>query len=267
MKKILFIAQEILPYVKSSQMAVAGREIPQSVQESGYEIRTFMPRWGNINERRNQLHEVIRLSGLNIIVDDSDHPLIIKVASIQPARMQVYFIDNDDYFFKRQMLADENGAEYSDNTERAVFYARGVLETVKKLRWAPDIIHCHGWISSLVPYFIKEAYADEPTFMNAKVVFSAYDEFPQLAPAANFPNAITYRNASPKAVESKNIDLTKPEALAQMAAAFADGLILSTDNEMLRAYAAGQNVPTIECEGTKASTPGIIDFYKQVAGE
>ena len=138
---------------------------------------------------------------------------------------------------------------------------------MKKLRWAPDIIHCHGWISSLVPYFIKEAYADEPTFMNAKVVFSAYDEFPQLAPTANFPNAITYRNASPKAVESKNIDLTKPQALAQMAAAFADGLILSTDNEMLRAYAAGQNVPTIECEGTKASTPGIIDFYKQVAGE
>ena len=113
MKKVLFITQEIIPYVKSSQMAIAGREIPQGVQENGFEIRTFMPRWGNINERRNQLHEVIRLSGLNIIVDDSDHPLIIKVASIQPARMQVYFIDNDDYFYKRQMLNDENGNEIS----------------------------------------------------------------------------------------------------------------------------------------------------------
>lgn len=267
MKKILFITQEILPYVKSSQMAIAGREIPQSVQENGYEIRTFMPRWGNINERRNQLHEVIRLSGLNIIVDDSDHPLIIKVASIQQARMQVYFIDNDDYFFKRQMLNDENGVEYPDNTERAVFYARGVLETVKKLRWAPDIIHCHGWISSIVPFFIKEAYADEPTFQNAKVVFSAYDEFPQLPPAENFPSAVSYRSATPKAIAPKGIDLTQPEAIAQMAVAFSDGLILSTQNDALKTFAQEQNVPLIECEGTKANTPAIIEFYNKVFGE
>ena len=134
-KKILFITQEMTPYVPDSELAAMGRELPQEIQEKGREIRTFMPKWGNINERRNQLHEVIRLSGMNLIIDDTDHPLIIKVASIQAARMQVYFIDNDDYFLKRLMALDENGNEYEDNSERAIFYARGVLETVKKLRW------------------------------------------------------------------------------------------------------------------------------------
>jgi starch synthase len=130
-KKILFITQEMVPYVAESPVATAGRVLPQSIQESGFEIRNFMPRWGIINERRNQLHEVIRLSGMNIIIDDTDHPLVIKVPSIQSARMQVYFIDNDDFFHKRLMMYDEKGVEYSDNIERAVFYARGVLETVK----------------------------------------------------------------------------------------------------------------------------------------
>ena len=126
-KKILFINQELLPYVPESALATAGRKLPQAIQDGGREIRTFMPKWGNINERRNQLHEVIRLSGLNIVIDDTDHPLIIKVASIQAARMQVYFIDNDDYFHKRLMMTDEDGKEYEDNAERAIFYARGVL--------------------------------------------------------------------------------------------------------------------------------------------
>ncbi|MCI7781473.1 MAG: glycogen/starch synthase [Bacteroidales bacterium] len=267
MKKVLFITQEIIPYVKSSQMAIAGREIPQGVQENGFEIRTFMPRWGNINERRNQLHEVIRLSGLNIIVDDSDHPLIIKVASIQPARMQVYFIDNDDYFYKRQMLNDENGNEYADNTERAVFYARGVLETVKKLRWTPDIIHCHGWISSIVPLFLKEAYQDEPTFQNAKIIFSAYDEMPQITPAENFPRAIAFRNVNLKKIAEKGIDLSKPESLGQLAAAYADGIIFSTQNEELQHFAENNGKEFIHCEGNKENVPNIIDFYNKVCGE
>ena len=149
--KVLFITQEITPYVSESEMANIGRNLPQAIQEKGREIRTFMPKWGNINERRNQLHEVIRLSGMNLIIDDTDHPLIIKVASIQSARMQVYFIDNDDYFQNRMQTTDENGIEYDDNDSRAVFYARGVLETVKKLRWCPDVIHCHGWMTALAP--------------------------------------------------------------------------------------------------------------------
>ena len=135
-----------------------GRFLPQAIQEKGREIRTFMPKWGNVNERRNQLHEVIRLSGMNLIIDDTDHPLIIKVASIQAARMQFTSLTMTTISSNRQMVADENGVEYKDNDERAIFYARGVLETVKKLRWCPDIIHCQGWMSAFVPLYIKKAY-------------------------------------------------------------------------------------------------------------
>lgn len=266
-KKILFITQEIAPYVSTSQMAIAGREIPQSEQENGHEIRTFMPRWGHINERRNQLHEVIRLSGMNIIIDNSDHPLIIKVASIQPARMQVYFIDNDDYFHKRQMMLDENGEEYTDNIERAVFYARGVLETVKKLRWAPDVIHCHGWISSIIPLYIKYAYQDDPTFKDAKVIFSAYDEEPQKKPASNANRAINYRGATPEIVAGQGIDLTSPESLCQMAVAFSDGFIQSGSNASLTEFASAKAIPTIEVPGEKSSAKAIADFYDEIFGE
>ena len=156
-KKVLFINQEITPYVPETEMSILGRDLPQKTQEAGFEIRTFMPKWGTINERRGQLHEVIRLSGMNLIIDETDHPLIIKVASIPTSRLQIYFIDNDDYFQKRQMSANESGDDYADNGERAIFYARGVLETVKKLRWTPDIIVCQGWISAVVPFYIKKA--------------------------------------------------------------------------------------------------------------
>jgi len=155
-KKILYISQEITPYLPENDMSEISRYLPQGIQERGREIRTFMPRYGCVNERRNQLHEVIRLSGMNLVINDTDHPLIIKVASIQAARMQVYFIDNEDYFHRKCILADDNGIEFPDNDERAVFFARGVLETVIKLRWAPDIIHCHGWLTSLVPLYIKK---------------------------------------------------------------------------------------------------------------
>ena len=144
--KVLFISQEITPYLPESEMSKIGRYLPQGIQERGREIRTFMPKYGSINERRNQLHEVIRLSGMNLIIDDTDHPLIIKVASIQAARMQVYFIDNEDYFQRKHVVSDSKGEEFTDNDERSIFFARGVLETVKKLRWAPDIVHCHGYL-------------------------------------------------------------------------------------------------------------------------
>jgi len=175
-KKILYISQEIMPYLPESEMSEIGRYLPQGVQERGCEIRTFMPRYGCVNERRNQLHEVIRLSGMNLIINDTDHPLIIKVASIQAARMQVYFIDNEDYFQHKYILTDSKGEELVDNDERAIFFARGVLETVIKLRWSPDIIHCNGWFTSLVPLFIKKYYYNDPLFRNSKVVYSVYDE-------------------------------------------------------------------------------------------
>jgi starch synthase len=177
-KKVLFISSEITPYLPETEMSKKSRFLPQGIQERGKEIRTFMPRYGCVNERRNQLHEVIRLSGMNLIIDDTDHPLIIKVASIQSARMQVYFIDNEDYFQRKHVLKDPKGNEFADNDERAIFFARGVLETVIKLRWAPDLIHCHGWLTSLVPLYIKKAYNDDPLFVNSKVVYSVYhDDF------------------------------------------------------------------------------------------
>ena len=173
--KVLFVSQEITPYLPENEMSHIGRYLPQGIQETGKEIRTFMPRYGNINERRNQLHEVIRLSGMNLIIDDTDHPLIIKVASIQSARMQVYFIDNEDYFSRKSMVKDGNGMHYKDNDERMIFFARGVLETVRKLRWSPDLVHCHGWFTSLVPLYLKKAYREDPLFSTSRVVFSLYD--------------------------------------------------------------------------------------------
>jgi len=178
--KILYVTQEITPYLKESHLGLIGRHLPQGIQEKGKEIRTFMPRYGSINERRNQLHEVIRLSGMNLVINDADHPLIIKVASIQSARMQIYFIDNEDYFHRKSVIRDKNDRFFDDNDERMVFYSRGVLETVKKLGWAPSVVHCHGWIASLVPFYVKTAYRENPIFSEARIVISLYDDhFPE----------------------------------------------------------------------------------------
>ena len=163
-KKVLFISQVIEPYVPETPMSRLGKVIPQSIQDMGNEIRTFQPKWGNINERRNQLHEVIRLSGLNVIIDDTDHPLLIKVASLQSAHIQVYFIDSEDFFNKRLAEGDSKTKEYDDNYERSIFYTRSVIETIKKQRWYPDVIHCQGWISGTAPFFIRAAYQDELPF-------------------------------------------------------------------------------------------------------
>ena len=175
-ERVLYVSQEVTPYLPESVIGTIGRHLPQGTQERGREIRTFMPRFGCINERRNQLHEVIRLSGMNLIVDDTDHPLIIKVASIQPARMQVYFIDNEEYFQRKFFLSGRDGKFFSDNDERAIFFCRGVVETVKKLGWAPDVIHCNGWMTALLPFLIKTVYKDDPLFMNSKIVYSVYND-------------------------------------------------------------------------------------------
>ena len=174
--RILFISQEIYPYLAEEMpVRLLNRQIPEYFQGHGYETRTFMPKFGEINERRNQLHEVIRLSGMNLIIEDSDHTLLIKVASIQSARIQIYFIDNDDLFHRRKGVKDENGVEYSDNDDRVIFYARGVIETVKKLRWTPDIILCSGWLSALAPLYLKRVFNDEPFFAHSKIVLMLDD--------------------------------------------------------------------------------------------
>ena len=176
--RILFVSQEITPYIPENTVSTLTRHLPQGIQERGKEIRTFMPRYGCVNERRHQLHEVIRLSGMNLVVNDFDHPLIIKVASIQPARMQVYFIDNEEYFHRKAMLEDKSGKAFEDNDERSIFFVRGVIETVKKLGWSPDIIHCNGWMTALLPTYLRTVYKDDPIFTDTKVVYSLYDQLP-----------------------------------------------------------------------------------------
>lgn len=173
--KVLFVSQEIMPYLPESEVSRISRNLPQGILERGKEIRTFMPRFGCVNERRNQLHEVIRLSGMNLIIDDTDHPLLIKVASIQAARMQIYFIDNEDFFRRKSTIATPEGEEHPDNDERSIFFARGVIETTKKLRWAPDIIHCHGWFTSILPFYVKYLVQGDPHFANSKIVTSLYE--------------------------------------------------------------------------------------------
>ncbi len=168
--KILYVCQEVDPYVANSKESERCRELLQAMHERRGEIRTFMPRYGVINDRRNQLHEVIRLSGMNLIINDTDHQLIIKVASIPSARIQVYFIDNEDYFSRRALLHDENGVAFEDNDERAMFFARGVLETVKKLRWEPSVVQCQGWFSALTAVYLRHTLSDDPIFANAKIV-------------------------------------------------------------------------------------------------
>ena len=245
-KKILFINQEIAPYVPDSELSLLGRDLPHSIQEQGFEIRTFMPKWGNINERRGQLHEVIRLSGMNLIIDETDHPLIIKVATIQSVKVQVYFIDNDDYFSRRQMDKDENGADYADNGERAIFFARGVLETVKKLRWVPDIIHCQGWMSAVVPFYIKTAYHDEPSFTNTKVVTSLYANSMTSQLDPNFKRCLEFRDATEELLKPYKEQFDFDE-LGKLAIDYSDGVVAAVKdvNKDLLGYAGEKNIPVL----------------------
>lgn len=190
--KVLFVSQEMAKYLPETEISKICRYLPQGIQEKGKEIRSFMPKYGLINERRNQLHEVIRLSGMNIIIDDTDHPLIIKVASIQAARMQVYFIDNEDFFQRKALYANDKGDEFEDNDERSIFFVRGVLETVKKLRWSPDIVHCHGWFTALLPLYLKKTFYEDPIFKNSKVIYSVYNNDFKNPFDKNFYNKVFY---------------------------------------------------------------------------
>ena len=176
-KRILFVSQQIFPYLDTeTPIRLQNRQLPEYFQSKGFETRTFMPKFGEINERRNQLHEVIRLSGINLIIAGTDHPLLIKVASIQSARIQIYFIDNDDYFHRRKGLLDAEGNECKDNDERAIFFARGVLETVKKLQWRPSVVHCHGWFSAIAPIYLRNMFKDDPLLGDSKIVVSVYED-------------------------------------------------------------------------------------------
>ena len=221
-----------------------------------------MPKWGTINERRNQLHEVIRLSGMNLIIDDTDHPLIIKVASIQSARMQVYFIDNDDYFQNRLETHDEKGNEYEDNDSRAIFYARGVLETVKKLRWSPDIIHCHGWMTALAPLYIKKAYCDEPSFRNTKIVYSVYNDGFNNKFDESFSSKLMLKKIHKKDVSVLNgaVDYA---TLSKLAIEYSDGVVQNSPNvdEEIMNYARQNNKLILDYQDQETYVDACNSFY------
>jgi len=185
-KRILFVTQEIEPYTTLSQISSLMKSLTSETHKSGFEIRILMPKYGTINERRHRLHEVVRLSGMNIIIDDDDFPLIIKVASLPDSRIQVYFLDNEEFFKRKFIFQDEEGKHFEDNDSRMVFFCKGVLETVKKFGWPPDIIHVHGWMSSMVPLYLKKVYEEDPIYKHAKVVYSVYDNCCDMNLSTNF---------------------------------------------------------------------------------
>lgn len=260
-KKVLFVNSEISPYLPETAISTIGRYLPQGIQEKKKEIRSFMPRYGCINERKHQLHEVIRLSGMNIIIGDVDRPLVIKVASISAARIQVYFIDNEDYFKRKQIYHDTDGKFFEDNGERAIFFARGVLETVKKLRWAPDIIHCHGWISHVLPFYLKKAYMDDPIFSGSRTVLSLYDDIPDETFGKDFADTIPFGSI-------RKEDAALPETvtgmdIAKLAARYSDGIIMGSENmdPQLAGYCAALGVPILPYNGTAMQDGSYIDEY------
>lgn len=266
-ERVLFVSQNITPYLPESPMGLVGRHLPQGIQEKGREIRTFMPRFGCINERRNQLHEVIRLSGMNLIIDDNDHPLIIKVASIQAARMQVYFIDNEEYFKRKFVFEDAEKKFFEDNDERAVFFCRGVIETVKKLGWAPDIIHCHGWMTSILPFYLRTEFKDDPLFENAKIVSSVYsDSFPgALNPALDKKvlfGAVSEEEASIFA-DSTHDGMLKAQIK------YSDGIIKGSEdlNQDISALIDTSDKPILGFQNEEAYIDAYSDFYDEILAE
>ncbi len=260
-RKILYVCQEIMPYLPESELSGLSRRLAQAMQERGNEIRTFMPRYGCINERRNQLHEVIRLSGMNLIINDNDHQLIIKVASIPSARIQIYFIDNDDYFSRKAVLTDEEGKYFEDNDERAIFFARGVLETVKKLNWAPSVVHCMGWMSAIAPIYLKKVFADDPLFRDVKIVVSLCNDRFEGALDADFAQKIANEG-----VEDENLaSLSTPsyENLYRFVIDYADGIVVTSTeaSEELVEYARQSGKPMLEYQNP--DEPEFFDNYKR----
>lgn len=270
-KKILIVTQEMEPYTNLSIVSKIVRELPNRITKEGMDIRILMPRFGTINERRHRLHEVVRLSGMNIIVDEDDYPLIIKVASLPGARLQVYFLDNDEFFRRKQMFRDKEDKVFSDNTERMVFFCKGVMETVRKFGWPPDIIHCHGWMTSLVPLYLKKAYKDDPIFRNAKLLYSIYE--------SPFDNNLEDRFLEKASIN--NLDEGDLKAylngegldLHHGALTYADASIVGTpelkDDDKLMAFmqTIEQPVHIPETEEMDEIMSGYMEFYKEMTDE
>lgn len=262
--RILFVSQEIAPYVPANDASTLGNELPRKAQSNGFEVRTFMPRFGSINERRNQLHEVIRLSGLNISIDDTDHPLIIKVASLQPSRIQVYFIDNDDYFQRLESDVDPVGSDRVDNDERAIFFARGTMETVKKLRWEPSVIQCSGWITALTPMYLRRMFADDPSLSGSKTIYTVT---PGKLQAPLDPKLLDKLKAD--GMPAKDIKRFKAvpddvDKLHLLAIEYSDGVIINDPDANPAIFEAAKRLklPVLPYEEAQKGPEAQIEFFK-----
>ncbi|MFT4771606.1 MAG: starch synthase [Cryomorphaceae bacterium] len=267
--RVLYVSQEITPFLPKNELSEVSRNLPQGIHEKGKEIRVFMPKYGSINERRHQLHEVIRLSGMNLVVNDTDHPLIIKVASIPTARMQVYFIDNEDYFQRKAVLSDKKGKFFKDNDERSIFFCRGVLETVKKLGWAPDVIHCHGWFTSFLPLYLKKFYNEDPHFADSKVVFSAYSRDFEGKLDKKVAEKLKFDGFSDEDLgDLKNGDVDF-ETLTKFAFKYADGVIEASDDlsDGIKAEIKAFDKPKLEYCEPENCVKNYSDFYDEILEE
>ncbi len=262
--KILYVSQEILPFTPETPTSQSSRFLPQAVHEGGKETRIFMPRYGKINERRHQLHEVIRLSGMNLIVDDTDHPLIIKVASIPQIRLQVYFIDNQEFFHRKAFFHDENSNMFPDNDMRMIFFTKGVLETVKKLGWAPDIIHCHGWFASLMPLYVKKLYSRDPHFADAKIVTSLYNDAFKGPLDKKIAEKITFDSI--KIDDMQHLSTPTHTNLAKLALQYSDAAIIGEEgvNPELEQYCNSIDVPVLQQNSEVDYLQAVDEFYDYV---
>ncbi len=254
--KILYICQQIMPYLPENEESRLCRQLSQAMQEHGNEIRTFMPRYGCVNERRNQLHEVIRLSGMNLIINDDDHQLIIKVSSIPSARIQIYFIDNDDFFSRKAVLTDEEGKEFTDNEARMVFFARGVLETVKKLQWKPSVVHCQGWFSAIAPLYLRNMFKDDPIFSDTKIVVSLFEE--KFSAPLDSGLAEKLRNEGVAEQGLEKLDIPSYENLMRFVIDNVDGVVVGSQSadESLVDYARQSGKKVLDYQ-----SPEDGDFY------
>jgi starch synthase len=265
--KILYVTQEIDPFLIESEISSLVRKVAQGVHESDKEIRIFMPRFGVINERRHQLHEVIRLSGMNLIVNDYDHPLIIKVASIPQIRIQVYFIDNEEYFKKKFLFKDASGKYFKDNDERSMFFCRGVLETVKKLGWMPDIVHCHGWMTALMPVYLKSVYSNDPHFSGAKVIYSIYNRDETIKFSKNLEEKLEFDNIPVSELGIKgSIGVNKLHEIGIQwsdAVGFCDYKI----DDVLKELVKSLRKPLLEHQQEEKTIEAHQDFYDKVLSE
>ncbi len=266
-KRVLYVSQEIVPYTGETTMGEVASLLPQKTQENGKDIRMFLPRFGSINERRHQLHEVIRLSGMNLIIDDFDHQLIIKVASIQKLRMQVYFIDNDEYFQSKQMFNNKDGSFMTNNDERMIFYCKGVIETVRKLGWKPDVFHCQGWFTSLVPMYIKKLYAGDPLFEDVKVIYSVFDNSFEGVLSTTLTDKLLYEN-----LEENDVSVLKESNIINLhkhAIDYADAVVQASESiqEEVNEYIKLSEKPFMEYPGSEDYIDAYQDFYEQFIEE